>query len=407
MKKINITKESVDSLSYIEKGTTNDNGKPVHQIDYFDRKLSGFGIRVGAKSKTYFVMNRVNGKLTRVKIGSHGVFTANNARKDAIEILTNLGHGVDVNKAKAGKRVRNITLEEVLEEYVSDRELRPNTILDYRKVIRLYASDWHKRALIDITSKMIKDRHRKIARDVGPIPANKLGRYLRLLFNYAMKHLEVKMDGNPVVLDWKKEPRKKTSVKPSQMATWVKAVSSLPSPMMQDYFMLLLYTGMRKDECLSLHWSRVDLENGYLTVLDSVAKNGDELNIPITRQLAAIFQNRAQARENDFVFPGTGKTGHLVSPSKQVDALQKLNGFRITSHDLRRTFLSVGENEVSYMQLKRLVNHSTKNDVTAGYIILDVEQLRRPAQRIADVLDSLSSEKQADVIQLYSRNNGE
>jgi integrase len=407
MKKINITKESVDALPYVEKGLVNGNGNPVYQIDYFDRKLKGFGVRVGTTSKTYFVMNRVNGKLTRVKIGSHGVFTATNARKEAGEVLASLGHGVDLNKEKSEKRAEQITLEQALEEYVVDRVLRPNTILDYRKVIRLYASDWKNKALADITTQMIKDRHRKVANEVGPIPANKLGRYLRLLFNYSMKHLGLKLDGNPVALEWKNEPRKKSFLKASQVPVWVKAVSELPSPVMQDCFMFLFYTGLRKDECLSLSWDMVDLENGYFTVLDSVAKNGDELNIPITRQLATILKRRAALRENDFVFPSTGKTGHLVNPDKQVNALEKITGFRITPHDLRRTFLSHGENEVSYMQLKRLVNHSTKSDVTAGYIILEVEQLRRPAQKIADVLEMLSTGKQADVIQLYSRHVGD
>ena len=38
---------------------------------------------------------------------------------------------------------------------------------------------------------------------------------------------------------------------------------------------------------------------------------------------------------------------------------------------------------------KRLVNHSMSGDVTAGYIVPDVERLRKPMQRISDEIERL------------------
>ena len=56
-------------------------------------------------------------------------------------------------------------------------------------------------------------------------------------------------------------------------------------------------------------------------------------------------------------------------------------------HTLRRTFATTAERlDVSHYALKRLLNHSTSNDVTAGYIVIDVERLRTPVQRISDYL---------------------
>ena len=40
--------------------------------------------------------------------------------------------------------------------------------------------------------------------------------------------------------------------------------------------------------------------------------------------------------------------------------------------------------EVSYAVLKRLLNHYTGNDVTAGYLVIPVENLRVPMQKITD-----------------------
>ena len=41
---------------------------------------------------------------------------------------------------------------------------------------------------------------------------------------------------------------------------------------------------------------------------------------------------------------------------------------------------------ISAYALKRLVNHKMNNDVTAGYIVNNVERLREPMQRIASYL---------------------
>lgn len=63
------------------------------------------------------------------------------------------------------------------------------------------------------------------------------------------------------------------------------------------------------------------------------------------------------------------------------------SGVAFTIHDLRRTYITIAESlDISAYALKRLVNHKMSNDVTAGYIISDVERLRDPMQRITSQL---------------------
>ena len=62
----------------------------------------------------------------------------------------------------------------------------------------------------------------------------------------------------------------------------------------------------------------------------------------------------------------------------------------VTPHDLRRTYATVAESsDISPLALKALVNHSLDDDVTSGYVIMAVEQLREPAQRVANKLKDL------------------
>ena len=57
---------------------------------------------------------------------------------------------------------------------------------------------------------------------------------------------------------------------------------------------------------------------------------------------------------------------------------------------LRRTFITIAESlDIPYYALKRLLNHSQANDVTAGYIINDVERLREPMDKISNKIQEL------------------
>lgn len=65
----------------------------------------------------------------------------------------------------------------------------------------------------------------------------------------------------------------------------------------------------------------------------------------------------------------------------------ELSGVPFTLHDLRRTFATIAEGlDLSAYALKRLLNHKMNNDVTAGYIMRDVDRLRKPMQQIANFL---------------------
>ncbi len=72
------------------------------------------------------------------------------------------------------------------------------------------------------------------------------------------------------------------------------------------------------------------------------------------------------------------------------------------ANDLRRTFTTIAERlDISSYAVKRLINHKQKGDVTAGYIIHDVERLRAPMQAITDyILKAAGVKKSAEIIPL-------
>jgi len=128
--------------------------------------------------------------------------------------------------------------------------------------------------------------------------------------------------------------------------------------------------------------------------------------LPLTDHLITILNRRYEAKQNDYVFPARyNPDKHLTTPTKAIYLVQDISGCEVTLHDLRRTFISIAESlDFSKYTLKKLVNHSMEDDVTAGYIVWDVERIREPMQKITDYILTLAELKpSAEIITLPMR----
>ena len=88
-----------------------------------------------------------------------------------------------------------------------------------------------------------------------------------------------------------------------------------------------------------------------------------------------------------------------------LDRVTKQSGVTFSVHDLRRTFTTVADTlDVPHYALKRLLNHSMAADVTAGYIVSDVERLRGPMEKITNYfLKAGGLESGAEIVDLAER----
>lgn len=168
----------------------------------------------------------------------------------------------------------------------------------------------------------------------------------------------------------------------------------------RDFLLLLLFTGMRRSEAQRLRWQDVDLKDWTLVVPET--KNGEPLMLPLSDFLVELLTARHEAKgQSEFVFPGDGIIGHLKEPKRFIAKVRSASGVEFTLHDLRRTFITIAESlDISAYALKRLLNHKGGRDVTTGYIVLSVERLRKPMQKIADRLLSLASGEEANAQEL-------
>ncbi len=376
MPKAKITKSFVEQAPYSNKG----------QILFCDTDLSGFYLIVGKKSKTYVAQKDIRGRTVRHTIGKHGHFTPEQARKIAKDKLYLMAQNINPNKEQLENEGNNTTLKAILENYLSTRKnLKDSTKREYDYHINKYVADWLKKPMTEISKQMILDRHALIGKNNGKQVANCVMRIMRALFNHTNMTYDI-CEVNPVsylsrAKAWYPNKRRRTYIKPHQLQTWWSGVHNLNNDTLRDYLIFLLFTGLRKTEAASLKWTDVDFSDRTFTIKKT--KNGDPLTLPMGDYVFAMFKKRFEQYSNKLhVFHGSGKSGHLVEPKTSIYKIIKETGISFTCHDLRRTFITMAESlEISGYALKRLINHRS-NDVTSGYIIIDVERLRSPVSKI-------------------------
>ena len=392
-KKLKISKSTVDKLPLEKAG----------QSLYWDTALAGFGVRVGVETKSYFVQKKIRGNAKRVTVGTHGQITAEKARKKAQEVIGKFASGINPAEEKKLAKVKGVTLQQAFDDYLESRkDLKPRTIKDYRYSMSRFFSDWLKKPLAKISKDMVEKRHKFIGEgSSGKAQANLNMRTLRLIFNFAIAKYE-SADGKPLlkynpvkrlseVRGWYKVDRRKSVVKPHELPALFDALDEMDKDgstkalVSADYFRLLLFTGLRRGEGEKLKWENIDFKERTLLVTDT--KNNRPLKLPLSDYTYDLLKARSDKRVNEYVFPGAGADGHIVEPKRQLHKLRQLSGLTFSHHDLRRTFVSISNTlEISPYTIKRLVNHSTSDDVTSGYIIDSEERLQTTMQRITDAI---------------------
>ena len=293
------------------------------------------------------------------------------------------------------------TLEEAFEDYMAaNPNSKARTVERYRQNVRVNIPDWRSRPLDAITRRDIEGRFNHITMNHGWATANQTISLLRSIYRRScVDHEGLR---NPVELwlagggRYHPKRRRRISAPSEVLPRWRAGIEEvgLP-PAHRGIFLIGVYTGMRLGEIVSLKWERVNLER--LTLRVEETKTGEPLELPVTRQLAAIFKRRREYSDDPdgWLFPSTmSASGHLGGIHQYYEEIGRAAGTRFWFHGLRNVFITVAERELMLPRslTKRLVNHARDDDITEGYAAdWTVEQLRDPAQRVADRIDQLMS----------------
>lgn len=397
-------------IEKIELPTRTSEGK-ARQVFYRDEVVPGLALRVtSGGAKSYVVEKRIKGRVRRHTIGTAGAIHIDKARKEAMKFLGEVAANVDPIAKRQAEQIKGITLQAVFDDYLLTRKnLKPTTISDYKRSVETGFSDWLARPISDINKSMVELRLRQLGRKSHARANNSL-RVLRALCNHAMRKYEDEhgqpiMTVNPVTIishnrAWYDVPKRQRIIKLHELPQWFDAVDQLHQHTTRDFLHFLLFTGLRRSECARLQWEHIDFKDETFTIPDT--KNRRSHTLPFSSHLRDLLTRRYESRINAYVFPSHSVIGHLIEPKTAVAKVSKDSKVPFTLHDLRRTFITLAESlDIPHYALKRLLNHKNSNDITASYIISDVNRLRIPMQKVCDALIRCRN-KQSQVVRFGS-----
>jgi len=122
-------------------------------------------------------------------------------------------------------------------------------------------------------------------------------------------------------------------------------------------FGLLIYTGCRLGEVLTLKWEEVDLKNNCLRLKDS--KTGARV-IPLNDFAREVVVNIEKKEDNPYVFCGNKPGTHLVAIQKTWGRIRAKAGIPdVRIHDLRHSFASFAINnaDLDLVHVQKLLGH--------------------------------------------------
>ncbi len=378
--KFNFTQQRIEKLPTPEKD----------RKDYYDTDNKKLICRVSASgNKTFCVLKRTSdGKLQRVTLGKCKEMTVDAARKKATLALTDLDNGINPAEKKRVEKIKKITLSELMTQYIEQKglKLKEGTATDYRKKLGEGFSDWLDKPVNAITREMVAKRHKTLPGN-STSKDNKM-RVLRLLMRSALA-LKIITENPCDVLKkseldlWSKPTRKNRIIPADSLKEWYEAVLELTNPKAKTYLLLLLYTGLRANEALHLEWKNVDFKNDTVTVMET--KNHSNFTTYIPTQLKPYLRSLQELTGgNNFVFPGDNAESAMAIPRWPLDQITLKTGIEFSSHDLRRTFATIAEASLlPETIIKRLLNHTTDNCVTGGYICTESNTMKQAIDRIA------------------------
>ena len=157
-------------------------------------------------------------------------------------------------------------------------------------------------------------------------------------------------------------------------------------PQALDALRLLLLTGCRLNEILTLRWQEVDVDKQCLFLADS--KRGKR-TVYLSPPALALLQRIPREKDHPYVIAGKNKQAHLINLQKPWRRIRKKAGLEdVRIHDLRHTFASVAAaNGLSLPIIGALLGH-TQTQTTARYAHLVGQPLLEAVGKVGESIQA-------------------
>lgn len=359
----------------------------------WDDDMPGLGLRVLPSGRKQFIVQyRAGRRSRRISLGPTSIITPDQARTRAMAILADARNGQDpaANKEAYRKALMVSELAERFDEEHIALRLKASTAREYRRNLeRFILPALGRLRVVDVTRADIAKFHHDLRRI--PYQANRCLELISKMFNLA-EMWGLRPDGSNPRRHIPKYPEEKRE-RFLSMAE-LKRVGEVLREFEEEGLesrsailaaRLLIYTGCRLNEIMTLKWEYVDLEGRALHLPDT--KTGARV-VHLGEAAIALLEQATAIPGNPWVITGKLEGQRLsdLQPFWQrTRARAGLHDVRI--HDLRHTFASTAiAAGHSLPIIGKLLGH-TQVQTTARYAHLAAQPAMIAADSITDVLD--------------------
>jgi integrase len=367
----------------------------------WDTKVSGLVIRCQKKAKVYGLKYRAAGKQRWFTIGAHGgatkagiALTPKTARDEARRLLGMIADDRDPARVKAVAK-NAITVAEAaarfLEEHVNAKR-KPRTAEFYCDILnRIVVPALSSMRLKDVQRSDIAKLHHSLRK--APYMANRTLAVLSKLFNLAEGWGE-RPDGSNPCRHVEKFPEHKRErfLSPDELAALGDALAAYNgSPYVVAAVKLLVFTGARLQEILTLRWEWISFTRNEARLPDS--KTGAKtLHFPPPAM--AVLAELPRIEGNPYVIVGAKAGACLVNLEKPWRVIRKTAGLDdVRLHDLRHAFASVAASAgLGLPIIGKMLGHS-QPQTTARYAHLASDPVKAAQASVASSIAAAMSGK--------------
>jgi len=381
----------------IEALPAHDPKSPSRETEYTDAECIGLHLRVSKNGRRFFQHRyRFLGRKKCISLGEFPHVSLQEARRRVSEHKALLARDVDPGDERAQKR-NDLTFAQFAQEfYLPHATMHKKTWQeDVWKIERRLNPVLGELRLSSITARDLTTFHSREKERTSATTANHHLTLVKRMLNLAVKWGLLEKSPAAGLDKFKEPPHRERYLTKEELPRFLTALDGLDDRLSVAAIKLLLFTGCRRNEVLSLTWNQVRLEEGRLFL--PVTKNGRSRSVLLNARardvllgLVAVREQSVRTRLSEFVFPSRSGTrkGHLYDlrkPFEQACGRSGIEGLRI--HDLRHSFATIAiQGGASLYDVQKLLGHSDIA-MTQRYAHMVDESLQRATDNVAQVID--------------------
>lgn len=320
-----------------------------------DLKYKGIKVHKNIISNSYYSRFRKNGK-------QH--FVSAKTKKQCYERLKEKYIQVEKEEKYNNSSITFIDWFYKWLELYKVNKVKPATIEDYNKSLKYIPENIQQSKIVNLT---VEDVLRVLNSIEKPRTRQKVFELMSMMFDKAEKNDILTRN---IILRIDKPKHEKANSQPMTKEQQKDFILACNNVLHGDYFLVCLYQGLRKGECLAITRNDIDFNNKLLTINKSINKNNrfDTTKNKQSERKVPLFESTIQILLKYKNTPSEKRIFNF-SPKIQRKALKNINekiNFHIKTKDLRSTFITrCQEMNIPEFIIQSWVGHKIGSKVTS------------------------------------------